>query len=130
MQSSRNREIVELNLLENHEFLDEIDVWQIVIHPMNDNYGTRSCKDPEFWHARQTFLSSYHFSDEGEDYNTRYKLKRSVKKISGVVMEVVLGYYRRKVTQMRKLRIKTYRASLARSSILLRCFIPWWSNKE
>lgn len=131
MQNPRSGEVIELNLLENYEFIEETDVWQIVIHPMNEEYGNRSCKDPEFWHARQAFLSSYHFS-EGGDNTTRYKVRRSVRKINGVVKEFLLGFYRRKVVmQLRKFRTKTYRASLVRPSLLfITCFIPWRSNKE
>ncbi|KAK9675963.1 hypothetical protein RND81_11G044500 [Saponaria officinalis] len=100
------------------------DIWQITIHPLNDEYGTQSCKGREFWHARQTFLSSYHFRPHRED-DMRKKLSKSVRRLSEVAVEMGLGYCRRSLMKLRKFGGKSYRASLVRTPLLfIRCFMP------
>ncbi|CAO2838177.1 unnamed protein product [Amaranthus hypochondriacus] len=127
-----NDEIMEVNLLKKHDrVFEESDVWQIVIHPKNEGYGSRSCRDPEFWHARQQFLSSYHFS--ALQQHNGHRSSRSIRNIiSGVVIEFRSGFYHKKViVQFRKLKAKCYRASLVSTSIhAIRCFIPWWTKKD
>ncbi|XP_056161510.1 uncharacterized protein LOC130135785 [Syzygium oleosum] len=104
----------------------------------------------EYWHARQAFLRSYHFSssspppeedhcdhDRRDDHDRasgfKGKLKRSMKGFNetaaGVVMEV-----RRGMMSKRRLKIRVFRVKLnVHSSLValtMRCFIPWFSKVE
>ncbi|KAL3752626.1 hypothetical protein ACJRO7_000089 [Eucalyptus globulus] len=106
----------------------------------------------EYWHARQAFLKSYHFSssspppeeeedicdhDHHDDHDQvsgfKWKLKRSMKgfneSAAGIVMEV-----RRGLTSQRRLKIRVFRVKLNLHSSLValttRCFIPWFSKVE
>ena len=125
---------MELNLLSNIHgdlFDEETNIWQITIHPIIDEYGTKSCKDREFWQARQAFLSSYQFSQH--DYTIRGKSKRSVKEIGEVVFGVVSEFYHQRLVPIRrKIVVKRFKIHLVRSSLffIVRCFIPRHRNKE
>ncbi|XP_048127524.1 uncharacterized protein LOC115739284 [Rhodamnia argentea] len=106
----------------------------------------------EYWHARQAFLKSYHFSssspppEEEEDHCEHHdrhddrqvsgfkgKLKRSMKGLNktaeGVAKEV-----RRGIMPKRRLKIRVFRVKLSLHSSLvaltMRCFIPWFSKVE
>lgn len=105
----------------------------------------------EYWHARQAFLKSYHFSsssppspEEEEDRRNhdhhderqrvsgfKGKLKRSMKGFNetaaGVVTEV-----RRGMMSKRRFRIRVFKLNLQSSlaALTMRCFVPWLSKVE
>ncbi|CAK7322634.1 unnamed protein product [Dovyalis caffra] len=79
-----------------------------------DYYESNYRNNPDYWHARRAFLSSYHFSEE---IGTKDKLKRSAKEIKETVIGVVTSI--REEVSKRRIGIKVFKFTLGLPSLML-----------
>ncbi|XP_038679364.1 uncharacterized protein LOC119980646 [Tripterygium wilfordii] len=98
--------------------------WDNYESPSNRPYGR------DYWHSRNAFLKSYHFSDQ--DSIKDNKLKRSLKGLNKAAMGVVLDI-RRDISRRRP-GIRVFRFTLGLPSSFavfsIRCFAPWFNKNK
>ncbi|XP_044466793.1 uncharacterized protein LOC123196751 [Mangifera indica] len=110
------------NLMHHSESLQLTDRWE-------DNYGSGNRQDRHYWHARREFLKSYHLSSQHKndlEFTFKEKLRRSVKEINEVALEIVSSI--RKGMSKRRIGLRVYRIKVALPSweiLSVGCFTPW-----
>ncbi|XVF84380.1 hypothetical protein PTKIN_Ptkin17bG0032100 [Pterospermum kingtungense] len=99
-----------------HRSLKLSDKWE-------DDYGSGNRHGHDYWHARRTFLNSYHFREQN---GFKEKLKRSMKKFNEAASNVIANYVRK--LSRKRLGVRIFRVKFGLPTLVLvsmRCFTPW-----